>query len=154
MTTEENKEIARRAVAEGWNEQDLDVIDELYDPDYVGHWYLPGGEAGGREELKGFMSEIFTGFPDYEMHIEFLHAEDDLVTYGFTGTGSHEGDFMGVSPSDTDSTTGRPIPGHATLRIEDGRIVEGWSTWDALGLLQDLGVLPEDLQKASLAADD
>jgi predicted ester cyclase len=154
MTTEDNKEIVRRIVAEGWNEQNLDTIDELYSPDYVGRWYLPGGEEGGREELKEFMNEVFEGFPDYEMHIEFIHGEDDLVTYGFTGSGTHEGTFMGIPPTETEADVGEATPGHVTSRIEDGVVVEGWSTWDALGLLQALGVLPENLQKASLAADD
>lgn len=156
MTIEDNKAITRRTVDEMWNEQNLDIVDELYSPEYVGHWYLPEGESEGREELKGFVSEVFRGFPDYEMHIEFIHAEDDLVTYGFTGEGTHEGEFMGISPEDTEGgpTEERPVPGHVTCRIEEGAIVEGWSTWDALGLLQSLGVLPTDLQRSSSADDD
>jgi predicted ester cyclase len=99
------------------------------------------------------MRDVFDGFPDYEMRIEFVLADDDLVTVGFTGHGTHEGEFMGIPPGETPASI-RPTPGHMTMRIEDGRVVEGWSTWDALGLLQELGVVPEDLEQASLAADD
>ena len=153
MGATDNKAIVRRIIDEAWNEQDLDVIDELYSEDYTGHWYLPGGEDSDRESLKAFMSDVFEGFPDYEMDIEFLIAEDDLVTMGFTGEGSHEGEFMGIPPSGSEPA-GTPTPGHITYRIEDGQVVEGWSTWDALGLLQGLGVLPEELSAMAPAADD
>ncbi|RLM53921.1 ester cyclase [Halobellus sp. Atlit-31R] len=153
MGPEENKAIVRRIVDEAWNEQDLDVIDELYSDGYVGHWYLPGGEDSDREDLKGFMQEVFDGFANYEMNLEFLVAEDDLVTAGFTSEGDHEGEFMGIPPSET-AEPGNPTPGHATYRIEDGQVVEAWSTWDALGLMQELGALPEDLSSVALSADD
>ena len=153
MSSEDNKEIARRLVKEGWNEQNLDVVDELYAPEYVGHWFLPGGGDADRESLKGFMRGVFQGFPDYQMEIEFIHADDDHVTVGFSGGGTHEGEFMGISPGEQ-AELGRPIPGHITSRIEDGQIVEGWATWDALGLLQELGVIPKDLEEAAPVADD
>jgi hypothetical protein len=60
---------------------------------------------------------------------------------------------MGIPPGEAE-TAGRPIPGHVTFRIDGGQIVEGWATWDALGLLQGLGVIPEDLEQAVPAADD
>jgi len=151
-TTEENIQIAHRVVDEAWNEQDLDVIDELYSPNYVGHWFLPGGGEADREALKGFMQAVFEGFPDYQMEVEFIHGDDEHVTFGFTGEGTHEAEFMGVSPGDAKEMD-RAIPGHITSRFEDGQIVEGWSTWDALSLLQALGAVPEDMESAP-AADD
>jgi len=153
MTTQENKAIVRRFVREVWNEQNLDVVDELYSPDYVGHWYQLGGEDVDRDGLKAFVREIHRGFPDFRMDIEFIHGEDVLVTVGFTSRGTHEGEFMGIPPGDG-GTVDRATPGHLTSRIEGGEIVEGWATWDALGLLQALGVVPRDLAGAAPEADD
>ncbi|WP_435348802.1 ester cyclase [Haloarchaeobius sp. HRN-SO-5] len=153
MTIEENKEIALRSVEEMWNEQNLDAIDELYSQDYVGHWFRVGGGDADRDALEAFVREVHEGFPDYHMDVEFVLAEDDLVTVGFTGAGTHEGTYMGIEPSGKPAT-GRPIPGHITSRIEDGQIVEGWATWDALSLLQELDVVPDDLTRMQLAADD
>ena len=153
MTTQENKALVRRFVREVWNEQHRDRIDELYSPDYVGHWYQLGGADVDREGLKAFVREVHRGFPDFRMDVEFIHGEDDLVTVGFTSSGTHEGEFMGISPGGTE-TGGGATPGHLTSRIEDGEIVEGWATWDALGLLQGLGVIPGDLAKVAPAADD
>ena len=153
MPAEENKEVARRFVDEVWNEQNLDVVDELYSPDYVGHWFLPGGEDADRSAVKEFIGSVHDGFPDYHMDIEFIHGEGDLVTVGFTGGGTHEGEFMGIPPGAAEGS-GRPIPGQVTLRFEDGQVAEGWATWDALGLLQEMGVLPTDLSQVAPAADD
>jgi hypothetical protein len=32
--------------------------------------------------------------------------------------------------------------GHQTDRFEGGKIVESWTNWDALGLLQEIGAIP------------
>jgi steroid delta-isomerase-like uncharacterized protein len=152
MTTEDNKELEQRFVDECWNEGKLNLIDDLISEDYVGHWYLPGGGDADREALRDFIGETRTGFPDFEMSVEFMVAEDDMVSLGFTGIGTHEGEFMGIPPTQTEPAGA--TPGHITHRFEDGKIVEGWSTWDALGLLQGLGVIPEDMEQAELAADD
>ena len=154
MTTESNKEAARQFVEEVWNEKNLDVVDELYHPDYTGHWYAIGGDDVDREGMKEFVRGIHHGFPDFEMNIEFIHGADDLVTVGFTGLGTHENEWMGIPPEETPTRPDRPVPGHITSRFEDGKIVEGWSTWDALSLMQGLGVLPEDLGALAPAADD
>jgi len=153
MSRETNEEIARRFVTEVWNEQDLDVVDELYSPDYVGHWFLPSGETADREGAKEFIRSVHRGFPDYEMNIEMLHASDEYVTVGFTGSGTHEGEFMGIPPEATTPMEGS-VPGQITMRIEDGRIVEGWATWDALGMLQALGVVPTEMGEMPAASDD
>lgn len=153
MTIDENKAIARRFVTEVWNEQDLEAVNELYSPDYVGHWFRPDGEDVDRAGLKEFIGDVHHAFPDYQMDIEFIHGEGDLVTFGFTGSGTHEREYMGIPPSN-EEVPGRPIPGHVTLKIEGDRIVEGWATWDALGLLRAMGALPADMSKMAPAADD
>ncbi|WP_136590004.1 ester cyclase [Salinigranum halophilum] len=143
MTTAQNKEIVRRYVEEVWNEKDLALVDELYGEDYVGHWYLPGGAEATRADLRAFIEAVHRGFPDFEMTVEFMLAEDDLVTVGFTTEGTHEGEFMGFEPTGGEETT--VISGTMTHRFEDGVIVETWSNWDAFGLLQLIGALPTDL---------
>jgi predicted ester cyclase len=154
MTSQENKAIVRRFVREVWNGGDIAVVDELYSPEYVGHWFRPDGADADREALKAFIEAVHRGFPDYEMEIQFMHGEGDLVTVGFTAGGSHEGEFMGIPPTESGQTVARPVPGHTTARIVEGEIVEGWATWDALGLLRELGALPQELETVSAIADD
>ena len=79
-----------------------------------------------------------TAFPDltYTIHEEI--AEGDLVMTRFSATGTQKGPFLTVSP------TGRTVSytGMDLNRIEKGRIVESWVNYDALGLLQQIGLLP------------
>jgi hypothetical protein len=37
------------------------------------------------------------------------------------------------------------VPGISIVRIADGKIVEHWLNWDALGLFQDLGLSKKDV---------
>jgi len=52
--------------------------------------------------------------------------------------GTHQGEFMGIPP------TGKPVTvtGMSIDRIVGGKFVEGWLNFDALGMLQQLGVIP------------
>jgi len=84
------------------------------------------------------MTPFFTGFPDLALTVEFTITEEDKVAVRWTATGTHSGDFRGIPP------TGKPIniAGVAIYRVAGGKIVEGWSQPDTLGLLQQIGVIP------------
>ena len=65
-------------------------------------------------------------------------AEGDIVVSRYTVSGTHLGEIMGVA------LTGKLVThtGHQTDRFEGGRIVESWTNWEALGLLQEIGAIP------------
>ncbi|KAB1198714.1 MULTISPECIES: ester cyclase [Haloferax] len=153
MTPTENEALARRFVEDVWNGHDLEVVDDLFSPDYVGHWFDMTGADVDRDGLKTFIQNVLTGFPDYQMDIEYIHADDELVTLGFRGGGTHEGEFYGIPPTGNAPTDDEKTPGIMSMRVSDGQIVEGWATWDSLGLLQGIGVLPQDVGQAASADD-
>ena len=66
-------------------------------------------------------------------------AEGDLVVTRWTGKGTHDGELMGMPP------TGKwvEVDGVAIDRISGGKIVESWNCFDALGMMQQLGAIPE-----------
>jgi predicted ester cyclase len=66
-------------------------------------------------------------------------AEGDKVVTRKVFHGTHHGELMGVAP------TGREVQIEVIdiVRVEGGQIVEHWNVVDRLGLLQQLGVLPE-----------
>ena len=70
--------------------------------------------------------------------LEDMIAEGDKVAVRFTLRGTHGGDLMGIPP------TGKPVAvtGIDINRIADGKIAERWANFDALGLMQQLGVIP------------
>ena len=135
--TEANKAIARRIYDEVWNQQNLDLIDELAAPDLIVH-NPPTADANGPEAYKAMIAGYLAAFPDTQWTIEDEIASGELVTFRMTGTGSHQGEFMGIPPSDMQMT----VVMITTVRIVDGKIVEGWSNADQLGLMQQLGVMP------------
>lgn len=52
MFTEENKRLVLYWKEEIWKKGNLDIVDELYAPDYVGHIVGTPGPVQGREALK------------------------------------------------------------------------------------------------------
>lgn len=134
---EQNTDIVRRAIEEGWNKADFSVIDEVYDRDFVFH--QEGGEVvNGIDNFKQWVRLIHAAFPDIQYSIEAMYAEGNSVATRYTVRGTHQGDFRGLQP------TGKAfdLTGHLIHRIAGGKKVEGWGVWDTLGLLTQLGIIP------------
>lgn len=136
MSVEENKANDRRAIEEGWNQGNTAVFDELLAANYVGH--DPSGPIHGPEGFKQFYATYRTAFPDTHLVIEDQIAEGDEVTTRWTATGTHQGPLMGIPPTGKHVT----VTGITIARFADGKEVESWFNWDALGMLQQLGVVP------------
>jgi steroid delta-isomerase-like uncharacterized protein len=137
MSTEDNKALVRRFIEELFNQKNVAVIDELIDASYLDHTpgtALPPGPEGYRQ----FASLFLTAFPDSHIAVEDQIAERDKVVSRYTSQGTHKGDFMGIAPTGKSIT----ITGIEINRIASGKIVEGWSNFDMLGLLQQPGVVP------------
>ncbi|MEF8806445.1 ester cyclase [Natronomonas sp.] len=146
QTPKQLKEYEERFIDEAWNSGNYDIIEESVSEDYVGHWFdIEEGDVD-RDGLEAFIRSAREGFSDFHMDVEFMVAEDDMVTVGFTVEGTHDGEFMGIPPTDEFGSS----PGILVHKIgEDGMVVEGWAVWDALGQMQQLGVVPESFTLAS-----
>ncbi len=137
MSTEENKENARRAVEEVLNKGDLSLANELVDANYIGH--QPGlPDFKGPEGFRQYMTMMRTAFPDIHLTIEDTVAEGDKVVMRYTGRGTHKGDLMGIAPTGKQIT----ITGMVISRHVGGKQVEAWVAMDQLGMLQQMGVVP------------
>ena len=135
--SEANKAIVRRYFEEVWNKRDQAVIDEIAASGYVDHDPCnPGirGPAGLRLLAEKYQS----AFPDLHFTIEDQIAEGDRVATRVTWRGTHKGTLEGIAP------TGKAVSGTALLisRISGEKLQEDWVNWDALGLMQQLGVVP------------
>jgi steroid delta-isomerase-like uncharacterized protein len=137
VSTDTNKDIVRRVGVEPW-EGNLGVIDELVASDYVGHDPAQP-EQHGPEGVKGFVTAYLAAFPDGRITIDDQFAERDLVATRWTGRGTQNGELMGIPPTGKEVT----VSGITISRVKDGKVVEEWSNWDTLGMLQQLGVVPE-----------
>ena len=137
MSVEENKRIARRVFEEVWNQGKLNVADEVTDANYVSHGLgmeIPPGPAGTRQ----FVTIYRTAYPDTHFVVEDQIAEGDRVVTRWTAQGTHRGELMGIPPTGKRVT----VTGITIDRIVGGKIVETWNNFDALGQLQQLGVIP------------
>ncbi|GAA0220971.1 ester cyclase [Halobaculum roseum] len=139
-TVQENKELVRRFISEA-NAQNYDKVRELFTADYTRHDPDADVAEQGPEPFITALQRLHEAFPDSEVLIGELIAEDDLVAFEGTMTGTHEGVFRGVDPTDERME----IPGTAMHRIRDGKIAETWATWNFLAALQQLDVLDEPI---------
>jgi predicted ester cyclase len=135
--SDENKAVATRLIDEILNAHSLDRFDELYDANYVSHALPPGFTPDG-EGMKRYHTQYFQAFPDMDIAVDGMIAEGDWVAVYYTGTGTHQGELLGIP------ATGKQVSASAilTLRIVDGKIVEDRLDGDKLGLLLQLGVIP------------
>jgi steroid delta-isomerase-like uncharacterized protein len=139
MSTKENKRLAREAISI-WTTGDFDAADQIYAPNYVNHQHHHAGDARdlrGTDAMKTFATEFREAFPDFHDSIDIQLAEGDLVATHFTSSGTHRGTFMGAEPTNKElSWTGITID-----RISEGKIVESWTNWDMMGMMEQLGVV-------------
>jgi len=136
MSAEENKAIVRR-YREIHNSNDLAGLDQIVDANIVSHSGVPGmppGLEGGKMVHNMFLS----AFPDSQVTTDDLIADGDEVVERFTFRGTNKGSFMGTPP------TGKQVTatGMSVFRIANGKIVEHWGENDALGVMQQLGLVP------------
>jgi steroid delta-isomerase-like uncharacterized protein len=132
------KDLARRFYAEVINGKNLDVIDELVDDDLVEHQEMPGMPPG-KDGVRAFFDVFHTAFPDLHADIQGIVSEGDEVWVYAVMTGTHQGEFLGIP------ATGKQVSVNMVdrVRVQDGKAVEHWGVSDDLGLMTQLGVIPE-----------
>lgn len=136
MSLEANKALMHRFIDEVWNKGNLDVADELFAPDATSPSApgLPPGPAG----VKVIATMFRSAFPDYQMVLEEVLAENDRVVGRFKQSGTHLGDFMGIPPSGKRME----ITEIGILRVSNGQVVESWYEADMLSLMRQIGAVP------------
>lgn len=136
MSTEDNKAIVRRYFEEFYVQGNSAVGDEIIAPDVVFH--EPNFEVQGRAGLDDRWGYFRGGFPDLQIAIEDNFGEGDRVLARWTMRGTHLGEWRGMA------ATGKPVRvvGMIVCRIAGGKIVEAWLSYDALGLLRQLDLVP------------
>jgi predicted ester cyclase len=135
MSTEQNQEVLRRVIEEGFNKGNYDALDVLFAPDYKEHQF------GMSTTLEGFKNDIRwlrTAFPDLHLTIEDSVADGDKVWIRMVARGTNTGPMMGP-PTNKPMT----ITVFDTCRFENGKIVEHWGVPDRFAQMAQLGLLPQ-----------
>ena len=140
MSLDENKELVRRymeAVDDNMSDS-WDLLDEYIAEDFVAHNPPVPGVTLDRDGMKQ-AAEVFRTATPGRHEITMQVAEGDLVVSHIVGRGVHEGDLLGIPPTNKQVET----DGIAIHRVREGRIVEYWSVTDVARVLQQVGVLPD-----------
>ncbi|KQS33833.1 ester cyclase [Dyadobacter sp. Leaf189] len=136
MTLEENKKFMSNFIEEVINKKNLDAADDLAAADFIEHLPFPGQEPG-REGLKFAINAMLTGFPDMNWTVQEQIAEGETVVTRFTWTGTHDGAFMGIPPTNKKVE----VWGVVIDVVRDGLFAESRIIMDTVGLLQQVGVM-------------
>lgn len=129
---EQNKALFTR-YQEELLEGDIEALKEIFSPDYVLH--QPGQDRSLEEGIEALKQQRAM-LTDWTISVEAIIAKRDKVILRYIGRATHGGDVEGFP------ATGNKIEveGIEIVRIENGKIVEGWEILDRLGLMMQLGM--------------
>jgi len=115
-----------------WNEGDAAAIDELLAPEGLLHGLGPNPIVGP-EEFRTFHSAFLAAFREVRVEVLQQLAQGDRTAALCRCRATHR-------------ASGRVavFQGAVIFRVSQGKLVEGWNTWDFVGLLEGMGVLPLD----------
>ncbi|MFL5460350.1 MAG: ester cyclase [Gemmatimonadales bacterium] len=152
MSLDENKAVVQRILKEFWLDGNAAVLDELLASDCINH-EQSNPELRGKAACKQWANDLRLanrqGFPDFDITVEDIVAEDDKVVKRWVFQGTHSGEYVGI-PATGKRVTMRGI---TLYRLAQGRVSEMYWNYDVFGLLQQLGAIPApEQQPASVSA--
>jgi predicted ester cyclase len=133
------KSLIHRWFDEVWNRGQEETVDELLSIDGIGYGLgESNSEVRGPAGFKIFLRNMRAALPDVHIHIEDTIVQGDKAVVRVLLEGTHLGEGLGLSP------TGRrvTVSGIVIVRVVGSQIIEGWNSWDQLGLLQQIGAIP------------
>ncbi|HXO20527.1 MAG TPA: ester cyclase [Thermoanaerobaculia bacterium] len=136
MPLDDIRAIGRRFREDFWNTGDMAIAEEIFAPGCLVHGRIPmvTDFARGPEALRQLVLFYHLAFSEIRVTAEQIVAEGDTVVVRWNARGRHTGDLLGLPPTHRETITN----GIDMLRIEGGKIVEGWVSWDVLSLLEQL----------------
>jgi len=124
--------IARRWFEEVWNQRRDETVDELLSPDSQGH--VEGGDYRGPEGFRQMQATFLSALPDVQIEVEDVIADGDRAAVRWHARGTHSGEGFGFAPTERRIA----VRGTTWLRIDKGKIVEGFDTWNVDGMIASL----------------
>lgn len=135
-----NMEIVRQT-HENLASGDIEAFKSAISPDYTRHCQaMPPGlqELQGTAEFFAFLEEFIKAVPGYTDSLSNMIADGNRVAYISTMTGTQTGPMGGFPATGKTFTLVNII----IQRLEDGKIVETWVSWDNVAFLSQLGLMP------------
>ncbi len=136
---EEHRKLFIRWFDQLWNNKNYNIAYELVDPDFTAHG--AGGQdiKQGPDGVIGMVKAWHAAMPDGKMTMDDIITEGDLSTIMMTWRGTHTGPF-----GDIPASGGKiEVTSIGIDRVIDGKITEGWGELNMLGMLQQMGAIPQ-----------
>jgi steroid delta-isomerase-like uncharacterized protein len=131
-----NKQVAQRFMEECWSKGNLKAISEFVTANCLYHDPVFPHLVAGVDSIRDHIANCRRGFPDIRITIDDTIAEGNEVVHHWTITGTHRGQFLGLPPTNKKAT----LSGTSIFRIRNAKIVEQWSDWNLMSLMEQLGV--------------
>ena len=133
-----NRDLSNRFIEEVINGRKLSLIDETVAEDFV---YIDStiGTVKGRDSLKERLTRMFSSFPDLVWTVEQYISEGDTIVTHYSVTGTQDGEYRSIPAMHKKIT----VQGVSINKIIDGKLAETRMLRDDLGLMRQLGVIPE-----------
>lgn len=140
----QNREIARRFREDLWNTGDLAIADAIIDPECKIHARIPFATdfMRGPDAMAQLVMFYRIAFSEIRVTVDQMVAEGDFVVARWTAHGRNTGDLLGLPPTGRETVT----TGIDFLRIAEGKVAEGWVSWDTLSLIEQL-LMPEPQER-------
>jgi predicted ester cyclase len=127
------KQAYRKLLEEAFGKGNLEVFDEICDRGYRGHDPVAGD--GDLQKSKESCRMYRAAFPDLQPTVLGMFLDGDCVITHWRMTGTHQGALMGTAPTGNRCT----CEGISLAKFRNGKLVEDWVQWDALGLFRQIG---------------
>ena len=131
----ENRTIVRRLYDEVWNNRKLELLDDLISPSHAIQGTEIAGTSIGPEAYKRQVLALLKGFPDLRWTIEDIVGENEKIVVAWMFSGTHDGEYMGIPATNKKVS----VDGTTIHHIVNGKIIDSYVNWNALGLTKQLG---------------
>jgi predicted ester cyclase len=141
MKSSNNPEIGARnkqnylKAKEAFNNKQVDKCILFY---ALNHEVKSKQSAKGREGIQKFLEGLHQTWPDIQVTVEHVVAEDNWVMGRSVASATHSQVVMGIQPTHQQITASF---WDLHLFDEDGLIVETWNLMDNLAIMQQIGLL-------------
>ena len=132
--------IVERLIEDVLNRGDLATIPALVADNVTDHQAIIFAQPDGPGGVAAGVAALLRAFPDFRCRIDESLASGDRVVARLTLSGTNTGDYRGLPAPTGKYASWEAI---AIFRIADGKIAEIWGCADRLGLLTQLGILPD-----------
>ncbi|SFR64953.1 ester cyclase [Halogeometricum limi] len=126
--------ISRQDFTRVWEQRDVEAVRDIYAADFCGHGF-PVPKTIGRAQYRRVVELFQTAFPDCEIELEEMYADDEFVYASWQFNGTHTGTVAGIPPSGADVS----FSGHGRHRHERGEVVEVWLDAEWASILRQIG---------------